>query len=107
MWRLGLIYTRVRRKHTTESQSRGRKRKRLRWHYLSEGVSILIGSLPLFQPGVPVLEFVSSAEDYGQSETGIISRNKAQKSISHVQDSYKQFDFEENGNKMIGLREQE
>lgn len=76
MWRLGLIYTRVRRKHTTESQSRGRKRKRLRWYYLSEGVSILIGSLPLFQPGVPVLEFVSSAEDYGESETGIISRNK-------------------------------
>lgn len=37
---------------------------------------ILIGSLPLFQPGVPVLEFMSSARDYGESETGIISRNK-------------------------------
>lgn len=39
--------------------------------------SILIGSLPLFQPGVPALEFVSSAVDYGESETGIIPRNEA------------------------------
>lgn len=46
------------------------------WHYSSGGDLILIGSLPLFQPDVPVLEFVSSAEDYEKLETGIIPRAK-------------------------------
>lgn len=41
-----------------------------------EGASILIGNLPLFQPGVP-LEFVSSAGDYEESEARTIPRNKA------------------------------
>lgn len=76
MWRLGLIYTRERPRHHGKSIALP-KEKETGSVALFKGRSlILIGSLPLFQPGVPVLEFVSSAEDYGESETGIIPRNK-------------------------------
>lgn len=42
-----------------------------RWHYLKQEGPILIGGhCHCFNGCVPVLGFVSSAEDYGESETG-------------------------------------
>lgn len=75
MRRLGLIYTRVRRRHYGKSIARS-KEKETSVALFKRRSLILIGSLPLFQPGVPLLEFVSSAEDYGESETGIVPRNE-------------------------------
>lgn len=75
MRRLGLIYTRVRRRHYGKSIARPKERETSVALFKRRSL-ILIGSLPLFQPGVPLLEFVSSAEDYGESETGIVPRNE-------------------------------
>lgn len=73
MWRLGLIYTTGRRGHHGKSIARSKEKENSTALFRGRSL-ILIGSLPLFQP---VLEFVSLVGDYGESETGIIPRNKA------------------------------
>lgn len=60
MRRLGLIYTRVRRRHHGKSIARPKERETSVALFQRKSL-ILIGGLPLFQPGVPALKFVSSA----------------------------------------------
>lgn len=67
MRRLGLIYTRVRRRHHGKSIARP-KEKETSVALFKRRSLVLIGSLPLFQPGVPVLEFVSSAGIMGNQK---------------------------------------